>query len=284
MFQKAGDTVGGSAAVIDRLALAGAALCTRVVPGKAVAAPAVPGGIRAIWSFLPGSGKGHSSCLAILAACNAERHRLYTPHVYASCPFRHSRHWRAMRASNQPVHPGAESEAREASPMDCQSIAATETNNIGPRSAANRVTQVESRFSRRTSLLLGALPSAVPCARLHARQVLWEWGTSKIAETAELLLSELVTNAVQGAQATVSDLPVNVRLSANRDRLLIEVWDSNVRPPVSRVARRRLSRARRGERPGPVSRGNAERAMGLGPDAESRGKGHLVRTRPDKRS
>jgi anti-sigma regulatory factor (Ser/Thr protein kinase) len=119
--------------------------------------------------------------------------------------------------------------------MDCQSIAATETNSIGPRSAADGITQAESRFPRRTSLLLGALPSAVPCARLHARQVLWEWGLSKNAETAELLLSELATNAVQGAQAIVSDLPVNVRLSANRDRLLIEVWDSNIRPPVSRV-------------------------------------------------
>ena len=113
--------------------------------------------------------------------------------------------------------------------MDCQSVAATETSSIGPRSA-------ERRFHRRTSLLLGALPSAVPCARLHARQVLWEWGLSKSAETAELLLSELVTNAVHGARAIVSDLPINVRLSANRDRLLIEVWDSNVRPPVSRVA------------------------------------------------
>ena len=119
--------------------------------------------------------------------------------------------------------------------MDGQSIAATGTSSIGPRSAANRVTQVESRLPRRTSLLLGALPSAVPCARLYARQVLWEWGLSKNAETAELLLSELVTNAIQGARAIVSDLPVNVRLSANRDRLLIEVWDSNVRPPVSRV-------------------------------------------------
>jgi hypothetical protein len=25
-------------------------------------------------------------------------------------------------------------------------------------------------------LELGALPTAVPCARLHARQMLWEWG------------------------------------------------------------------------------------------------------------
>jgi hypothetical protein len=28
----------------------------------------------------------------------------------------------------------------------------------------------------RSGLELGALPSAVPCARLHARQVTWEWG------------------------------------------------------------------------------------------------------------
>lgn len=89
--------------------------------------------------------------------------------------------------------------------------------------------------SRRSALVLGALPTAVPCARLHARQVLWEWGLSESAETAELLLSELVTNAVQAAQATVNDLPVNVRLSADRDRLLIEVWDSNGQPPVPRV-------------------------------------------------
>lgn len=123
--------------------------------------------------------------------------------------------------------------------MDCQGIAATEANDIGPRCAADgvavRMTHNEVRFPRRSSLLLGALPSAVPCARLHARQVLWEWGLSEVAETSELLLSELVTNAVQAARATINDLPVNVRLSANRDRLLIEVRDSNVQPPVPRV-------------------------------------------------
>src|SRR5579872_687081 len=108
--------------------------------------------------------------------------------------------------------------------MDSQSIAATEASTTGPRSAANggavRTAHRVVRFPRRSSLGLGALPSAVPCARLHARQVLWEWGLSEVAE---LLVSELVTNAVQAAQATVSDMPVNVRLSANRDRLLVEV-------------------------------------------------------------
>jgi anti-sigma regulatory factor (Ser/Thr protein kinase) len=123
--------------------------------------------------------------------------------------------------------------------MDCQSMAAAETNNTGARSAADGVavtmTHAERRFPRRSSLLLGALPSAVPCARLHARQVLLEWGLPEVAEIAELLLSELVTNAVQAAQATVNDLPVNVRLSANRDRLLVEIWDSNVQPPAPRA-------------------------------------------------
>lgn len=121
-------------------------------------------------------------------------------------------------------------------------MAAAETSNFGSCSAADgtpaKMMHAERRFPQCSSLMLGALPSAVPCARLHARQVLWEWGLSEVAETAELLLSELVTNAVQAARATVSDLPVNVRLSANRDRLLIEVWDSNVQPPLSRVLER----------------------------------------------
>jgi anti-sigma regulatory factor (Ser/Thr protein kinase) len=140
-----------------------------------------------------------------------------------------------MRASNQPAHPGL-IEAKEASLMDCQSIAATEASNYGTRAAADgavvRMAHREVRFPRRSSLLLGALPSAVPCARLHTRQVLWEWGLSEVAEVAELLLSELVTNAVQAARANVNDMSVNVHLSANRDRLLIEVWDGNVQPPV----------------------------------------------------
>jgi anti-sigma regulatory factor (Ser/Thr protein kinase) len=87
----------------------------------------------------------------------------------------------------------------------------------------------------RTFLELAALPGAVPCARLHARQVLWEWGLSEVAETTELLLSEFVTNAVQARWAMVNDMPVNVRLSVNLARLLIEVWDGNIQPPVPHV-------------------------------------------------
>ena len=37
-------------------------------------------------------------------------------------------------------------------------------------------------WTRWSYLELGALPSAVPCARLHARQVLWEWGHKDLIE------------------------------------------------------------------------------------------------------
>ena len=43
----------------------------------------------------------------------------------------------------------------------------------------------------RSYLELGALPTAVPCARLHARHLLWEWGLNGLAADTELLVSEL---------------------------------------------------------------------------------------------
>lgn len=49
-------------------------------------------------------------------------------------------------------------------------------------------------------LELGALPGAVPSARLHARLVVCEWGLHELAETTELIASELTTNAVQAAR------------------------------------------------------------------------------------
>jgi hypothetical protein len=42
----------------------------------------------------------------------------------------------------------------------------------------------------RTFLELGALPGAVPCARLHTRQVLWEWNLTRLTESVELVVSD----------------------------------------------------------------------------------------------
>ena len=84
----------------------------------------------------------------------------------------------------------------------------------------------------RSYLELGALPTAVPCARLHTRQLVWEWGLDGLAESAELLVSELVTNAVQAMEGQDDQPAVCLRLSSDNTRLLIEVWDTDPRPPA----------------------------------------------------
>jgi hypothetical protein len=52
----------------------------------------------------------------------------------------------------------------------------------------------------RDFLEYGALPSAVPSARLHARQIAWEWGLSALGDNVELLVSELMTNGIAAAR------------------------------------------------------------------------------------
>lgn len=83
-------------------------------------------------------------------------------------------------------------------------------------------------------LELGALAGAVPCARLHSRQVLWEWGLARIGESAEVVVSELVTNAVQAMANWVIPLPIRLWLSSDRSRAHIAVWDAEPRSPQPR--------------------------------------------------
>jgi anti-sigma regulatory factor (Ser/Thr protein kinase) len=81
-------------------------------------------------------------------------------------------------------------------------------------------------------LELGALPGAVPCARLHARQVLWEWALETFTESTALLVSELVSNAVGISRASAPDSPVRVWLVSDKQHVLIVVWDASPQPPV----------------------------------------------------
>jgi hypothetical protein len=85
----------------------------------------------------------------------------------------------------------------------------------------------------RSSLELGALPTAVPCACVHTQLVLWEWGLSSLGESAELLVSELVTNAVN-ATAGQDRQVVALHLSGNASQVLIEVHDADPQPPGPR--------------------------------------------------
>lgn len=81
-------------------------------------------------------------------------------------------------------------------------------------------------------LELGALPGAVPSARLHTRQVVFEWGLAPLERSAELVVSELVTNAVTASQS--QDRPASVRLWLLSDsaHVLVLVHDASTEPPV----------------------------------------------------
>jgi anti-sigma regulatory factor (Ser/Thr protein kinase) len=89
-----------------------------------------------------------------------------------------------------------------------------------------------------TYLALAALPSAVPCARGHVRSVALEWGLADLAETAELLASELVTNSVQasGRLRTTGTPVVRVWLTSDRESLVIHVWDASAAMPLRQEA------------------------------------------------
>lgn len=88
------------------------------------------------------------------------------------------------------------------------------------------------RWPLHTFLELGALPGAVPCARLHAREMLWEWRITELADNAELLVSELVTNAVRISRADAHAAPVRLWLLSDGVCALIVVWDASPMPPV----------------------------------------------------
>jgi anti-sigma regulatory factor (Ser/Thr protein kinase) len=79
---------------------------------------------------------------------------------------------------------------------------------------------------------LGALPSAVPCARLYTRAILAEWGLAHLNDTAELVISELATNALQATRAADLTSPLIIHLHANEAYLRVGVWDALRQPPA----------------------------------------------------
>lgn len=99
-----------------------------------------------------------------------------------------------------------------------------------------------AQWPLQSRLELGALPGAVPCARLHARLVLTEWGQAGVGDSVELIVSELMTNALRACTDVVAGrpgydaegrlYPLGLRLRSDRRQVLVEVWDGNHAPPV----------------------------------------------------
>jgi anti-sigma regulatory factor (Ser/Thr protein kinase) len=71
---------------------------------------------------------------------------------------------------------------------------------------------------------LGALPTAPGCARAWTRQVLWEWRKAGISDTAELIVSELTTNAMLISRQEGRPF-IRLILTLDQDELVIIVRD-----------------------------------------------------------
>ena len=105
---------------------------------------------------------------------------------------------------------------------------------------AGRAAAPRAGWALQSVLIIAALPTATPCARLHARSIAREWGLGDLADTVELVVSELVTNAVRASlgqdgrprySAEHGLACVHLRLSTDGLAALIEVWDENARLP-----------------------------------------------------
>ena len=79
---------------------------------------------------------------------------------------------------------------------------------------------------------LGAVPTAPGCARAWTREILWEWGAAGLADTAELLASELVTNSLK-ASAGLDRAAIRLVLTIDKGELAILVRDSNPGVPLA---------------------------------------------------
>ena len=77
-------------------------------------------------------------------------------------------------------------------------------------------------------------PESVPDARHHTRAVLSNWGLPAVVDDAEVIVSELFTNALQASDNDAS--VISMRLFADHNHLLIMVWDGNARMPALRNA------------------------------------------------
>ena len=84
-----------------------------------------------------------------------------------------------------------------------------------------------------------AIQTAPGLARGYVQATLAEWGLGEFADDAEVIASELVTNAVQASSPVLADdhMPViRVCLVTDGDALTIECWDQAPELPERREA------------------------------------------------
>ncbi len=114
-------------------------------------------------------------------------------------------------------------------------------SDVGP---SMRGSQLTTPWPMTDTLTLGALPTAVGSARVHACVLVSEWAMADMAENVTLIVSELVTNAVlastdvdgrpEYANASAGLPIVHLRLSSDHEWIVIEVWDLSPHAPEAK--------------------------------------------------
>lgn len=66
--------------------------------------------------------------------------------------------------------------------------------------------------------------------------MLWEWKLDALADDAEVLASELLTNAVKASWSPDGPGLIALRLLASPAQLIVEVWDQNPNDPRPHMA------------------------------------------------
>ena len=138
----------------------------------------------------------------------------------------------------------------------CWSSAAY-SRRVARLSPGEVVTQPDQELARmqewplRSYLELRALPACVRSARLHAKNTLREWHIRLLTDTVELLVSEIITNAVRASANTGNRRPgtgpaqtgqsqrapwIRFWLTSDRRSVLIQVWDGEPHYPVPQNA------------------------------------------------
>jgi anti-sigma regulatory factor (Ser/Thr protein kinase) len=88
--------------------------------------------------------------------------------------------------------------------------------------------------AHRSYLEVAAVPGAVPYARRCTRHTLAAWKLADISADAELVVSELMTNAVTASRGIRATAPVALYLALDGRRLSLLVWDACPALPAQR--------------------------------------------------
>ena len=98
----------------------------------------------------------------------------------------------------------------------------------GPPARPERGSGAGTAHHRTSVLELAPLPTAIGCFRLHATAVLREWRLPRdLIGDAEILVSELMTNACDASVVLPERPAIALRLLLSERCLVIEAWDQS---------------------------------------------------------